>query len=71
MIDITGTISWIIGTDLLPYVSAMIKRWCVYVYGGFLSHRGTPSHHPAIRLGFSLINQPAIGGTPMTMETPI
>ena len=36
-------------------------------YGGFLSHRGTP-HHPFVD-GFSLIHRPAIGGTPMTMET--
>ena len=28
------------------------------------------NHHPAIRLGFSTINHPAIGGTPMTMDTP-
>ena len=32
-------------------------------YGGFLSHRGTPSHHPAFRLGFS--QNPAMGCSPI------
>ena len=31
---------------------------------------GTPSHHPLLEGFFHEINQPAIGGYPMTMETP-
>ena len=30
-------------------------------YGGFLSHRGTPSHHPIIDGVFHEINQPFLG----------
>ena len=46
------------------------------VYGGFLSHGGTPSFNPAIRFGFSMIfheiNHPKLAwGTTMTMETTI
>jgi hypothetical protein len=35
------------------------------------SHGGTPSYHPAIRLGVSLINHPAIKGYPTIWETSI
>ena len=37
--------------------------------GGFLSHRGTSSHHPYFNGIFHY--EPSILGTPMTMETPI
>ena len=38
---------------------------------GFLSPRGTPSHHPAIRFGFSLTKTiQRAGGTPMTSWNP-
>ena len=38
-------------------------------YGGFLSHRGTPSHHPS-SWDFWIVNHPAIGDSPC-MEPPI
>ena len=38
--------------------------------GGFPGHRATPSCHPAIRLGFSLIyKQSSDKGIPPVMET--
>ena len=37
--------------------------------GGFHSHGGTPVNHPFTDRIFHEINHPAIGGTPMTMET--
>ena len=38
-------------------------------YGGFLSHRGTPSSHPFIN-GISIINHPAIGYFPHFRKPP-
>ena len=37
---------------------------CIYIYMKVSWIRGTPCHHPFID-GLSLINQPAIGGTPI------
>ena len=41
----------------------------IYTYGGFLSHRGSPSHHPFLD-GISRINQPAIKGYPHDYGNP-
>ena len=41
--------------------------------GGFLKWEATPSHHPFTDVFpcFSMINHPAMGVPPMTMDTPI
>ena len=42
-----------------------IDSWIpFYSFGGFLSHRGTPSSH-LILMGFFSINHPAIGDPPV------
>ena len=38
--------------------------------GGFLSYRGTPSHHPFIDWIFHEIDHPAIGISPFQVKTP-
>ena len=30
-----------------------------YIHGGFLKYGGSPSYHPAIRLGFSMTKTPS------------
>ena len=41
-----------------------------YVYGGFLSHRGIPSHHPFLDGTFPEINHPASLGYPHCRKLP-
>ena len=44
------------------------------IFGGFLSHRGTPSHHPFIFMGFSRSQKPSsvLGVPPFSeLETPM
>ena len=36
-------------------------RWSKMLFGGFLSHGGTPSHHPFLDRIFHETNHPAIG----------
>ena len=48
-------------------------RFTMFQYGGFLSHRATPSHHPFRTMGDFPVhkNPPAIyWGTPMAQESP-
>ena len=51
----------------------LMKRYGqTMINGRFLSHRGTPSHHPFLDGTFHEINKPSILGiSPMAMETPI
>ena len=52
-----------------PFPSEFVQfRYATF--GGFLSHRGTPSFHPFLDGIFHQINH-AIGGTTMAMETSI
>ena len=47
----------------------LFKSWKSPICGGFLSHRGTPSHHPFLDGIFHEINHPAIWGTPISETT--
>ena len=50
-------------------ITMSIFKWQHPSFGGFLSHRGTPSHHPF--LCQIVPYKPTILDTPMTMETSI
>ena len=55
-----------VGRSLVNKNSDIIR----HLYGGFLSHRGTPSHHPFLD-GIFPYKPTSYWGTPMTMEIPI
>ena len=59
------------GCGLSCWAVKETTSWGVSQCGDFLSHRATPSYHPFLDGIFYEINHPAIGGIPMTVETPI
>ena len=48
-------------SDLISYNSAISSCQSLGIPGGFLSHGGTPSHHPFFAVFFPEINHPFLG----------
>ena len=52
----------------IPFFGGKNQKWMMT--WGVLSHRGTPSHHPYFRLGFSMKSTIQLLGYPPLMEAP-